>query len=173
MRAFTILAFTLVASLGTSANAEQSLSKKADNGSAKQSFHRHVQGRPCTECTSAHRAEQIARVRYLLYFRSGHRLEMSRLDSEIRVVQAQLTSSKKLTANYRRLNGYWTKNGRPFPVTEERSHLATIELQERLKLLRKERLYALQNHQLQVRLRLLEIEQLVAALQNPIAVTIL
>jgi hypothetical protein len=135
---------------------------------AKAQPHVHVVGQPCTACDSVRRAEQIARLRYLIYFRSEHRLEMARLDSEIRLVQAQLSSAKKLNGNYKRLNGYWTRHGRPFPVTEERSSLAAVDLDLRLKLLRKERLYAIQNNQLKLRLRRLEIEQLVSVLRNQV-----
>jgi len=158
-------------SLQTSATAAESLSKTLSKTKAQP--HVHVVGQPCTECANALRAQQIARLRYLIYFRSGHRLEMARLDSEIRLVQAQLRSAKKVNADYKRLNGYWTRHSRPFPVTEERSHLAVVDLDLRLKLLRKERLYAIQDHQLKIRLRRLEIEQLVSALKNPIAVTTL
>lgn len=154
-------------SLQTWVTAAESLSK------AKAQPHVHVVGQPCTECANALRAQQIACLRYLIYFRSGHRLEMARLDSEIRLVQAQLRSAKKVNADYKRLNGYWTRHGRPFPVTEQRSHLAVVDLDLRLKLLRKERLYAIQDHQLKIRLRRLEIEQLVSALKKPIAVTTL
>lgn len=162
-----IVPVLLAISASSPANAAESLSK------AKAQSHVHVVGQPCIECANALRAQQIARLRYLIYFRSEHRLEMARLDSEIRLVQAQLRSAKKVNANYRRLNGYWTKNGRPFPITEERSQLAVVDLDLRLKLLRKERLYAIQDHKLKLRLRRLEIEQLVTALRNPIAVTTL
>lgn len=164
------LASTLLHSASAAAETRATANTSVTAATAQQP-HLHIEGQPCTECANALRAQQIARLRYLIYFRSDHRLEMARLDARIRLVQEQLRSAKKLNANYRRLNGYWTTNGRPFPVTEERTRVAVVDLELQLKLLRQERLHALQNHQLQLRLRRLEIEQLVSALKSPIAVT--
>jgi len=99
---------------------------------------------------------EIAELHLRLYVRVDFALRLKRLDSEIRLTEAQLASIKRILVQYRLLERL-----KPAPLlgTRERTKLQLLETELRLQDLRVERLLLRRYHPDQRRLFELEAER--------------
>ncbi len=105
---------------------------------------------------TARRDVEIAELRLRLYVRVDFALRLRRLDSEIKLTEAEAASIKRILEQYRPLERL-----RPSPLlgTRERTKLQLLETELRLKDLRAERLLLRRYHPDQRRLFELEAER--------------
>ncbi len=114
-----------------------------------------------TELTSAplspeERAQEIARLRYLLYQRVEYPLRLRQLDSEIRIASAELKSLDRQIQEYESISRPVASH--PFLFTLESAKMRRVAVQERLQFVQHEKRLVLQSFQIERRLRQLEAQ---------------
>jgi hypothetical protein len=101
---------------------------------------------------------ETAQYRFLAWMNFGYAQRLRQLDADILMAQEELASLGRRQAEFSRFN-VWSRGGNPLFLQSEDAHLASVAVEQRLRLLQAERGQVIQFQPVEYRERQIEVER--------------